>query len=149
MTSGRTLWAVTKFCTLQAQAIAGFSSCGEATCYPEILRISYNFVQDNICIGQIMQPRTQGIRQRFRPGCTCCSDRLFGEVEAETDKVCSGNEIANYEDKFLTKIMNCKGACSLSTFSMEKPGLGFTPTTKQTFQATNPKQSNPQSRLSN
>ena len=30
----------------------------------------------------------------------------------------------NYEDTFLTKIMNCKGTCSLSTFSMEKPGLG-------------------------
>ena len=28
-----------KFFTLQAQAIAGFSSCGEAACYPEILRI--------------------------------------------------------------------------------------------------------------
>ena len=42
MTSGRTLrahTAVTKFCILQAQAIAGFSSCGEAGCYPEILRI--------------------------------------------------------------------------------------------------------------
>ena len=26
--------AVAKFCTLEAQAIAGFSSCGEATCYP-------------------------------------------------------------------------------------------------------------------
>ena len=26
--------------------------------------------------GQIIQPRTQGIRQRFRPGCTCCSDTL-------------------------------------------------------------------------
>ena len=38
-----------KFFTLQAQAIAGFSSCGEAVCYPEILRISYNFIQDNIC----------------------------------------------------------------------------------------------------
>ena len=49
--------AVAKFCTLQAQAIAGFSSCGEAACYPEILRISYNFVQDNICIGQIMKTR--------------------------------------------------------------------------------------------
>ena len=45
--------AMAKFFTLQAQAIAGFSSCGEAACYPEILRISYNFVQDNICIGQI------------------------------------------------------------------------------------------------
>ena len=31
----------------------------------------------------------------------------------------------NYEDTFLTKIINCKGACSLSTFSMEKPGLGY------------------------
>ena len=46
-----------KFFTLQAQAIAGFSSCEEANCYPELLRISYNFVQDNICIGQIMKTR--------------------------------------------------------------------------------------------
>ena len=23
-----------------------------------------------------LQPRTQGIRQRFRPGCTCCTDTL-------------------------------------------------------------------------
>ena len=56
MTSGHTLRvriAKAKFFTLQAQAIAGFSSCGKAACYPEILRISYNFVQDNICIGQI------------------------------------------------------------------------------------------------
>ena len=56
MTSGHTLRAritMAKFFILQAQAIAGFSSCGEAACYPEILRISYNFVQDNICIGQI------------------------------------------------------------------------------------------------
>ena len=53
MTSGHTLRAriaMAKFFTLQAQAIAGFSSCGEAACHPEILRISYNFVQDNICI---------------------------------------------------------------------------------------------------
>ena len=45
--------AMAKFFTLQAQAIVGFSSCGEAACYPEILRILYNFAQDNICIGQI------------------------------------------------------------------------------------------------
>ena len=41
--------AMATFFSLQAQAIAGFSSCGEAACYPEILRISYNFVQGNIC----------------------------------------------------------------------------------------------------
>ena len=60
MTSGHTLrgrMAVAKFFTLQAQAIAGFSSCGEAVCYPEILRISYNFVHNNIRIGQIMKTR--------------------------------------------------------------------------------------------
>ena len=34
---------------------SGHRSCGEATCYPEILRIPYNFVQDIICIGQIMK----------------------------------------------------------------------------------------------
>ena len=39
MTPGRTLRAQTKFCTLQAQAIAGLSIC-----YREIPRISYNFV---------------------------------------------------------------------------------------------------------
>ena len=46
MTSGHTLRAriaMAKFFSFQAQAIAGFSSCGEAACYPEILRISYNF----------------------------------------------------------------------------------------------------------
>ena len=32
---------------------SGHRSCGEATCYTEILRISYNFVQDNICIGHM------------------------------------------------------------------------------------------------
>ena len=42
-----------KFFTLQGQAIAGFSISGEVACYPEILRISYNFVQDNIFIGKI------------------------------------------------------------------------------------------------
>ena len=26
---------------------------------------------------------------------------------------------------FLTKIVNCKGTCSLNTFSMEKPALGI------------------------
>ena len=55
MTSGHTLrarMAMVKFFNLQAQAIAGFSSYA---CYPEILRISYNFVEDNICIGQIMK----------------------------------------------------------------------------------------------
>ena len=60
MTSGHTLrarMAMAKFFTLQAQAIAEFSSCGEAACYPEILRIWYNFVQGNICIGQIMKTR--------------------------------------------------------------------------------------------
>ena len=47
MTSGRTSRARTdmaKFFTLQAQAIAGFSSCGEVACYPKFLRISYNSV---------------------------------------------------------------------------------------------------------
>ena len=40
--------AVAKFFTLQAQAIAGLSSCREVACYSEILRISYNFVRDSI-----------------------------------------------------------------------------------------------------
>ena len=59
MMSGHTLracMAVVKFFTLQAQAIAG-SRGRQPACYPEILRISYNFVQDNICIGQIMKTR--------------------------------------------------------------------------------------------
>ena len=44
MKSGRTSRARTalaKFFTLLAQAIAGFSSCGEVACYPQILGISY------------------------------------------------------------------------------------------------------------
>ena len=57
--------ALAKFSTLQAQAIAGFSSCGETACYPEILRISLQF---------------------------CTRQHLYW---------------ANYEDTFLTKIMNC------------------------------------------
>ena len=36
-----------KFFTLQVQAISELSSCGEVTCYPEILRISYNLVRNN------------------------------------------------------------------------------------------------------
>ena len=35
------------FFTLQAQAIVGFSSCREVTCYPEILLISCRFAQNN------------------------------------------------------------------------------------------------------
>ena len=56
MTSGHTSrarMAMPKFFTLQAQVITGFSSCGEADCYPEILRISFNFAQGNICIGHV------------------------------------------------------------------------------------------------
>ena len=56
MTSGHTVRAriaMAKFFILQAQAIAGFSSCEEAACYPEILRISYNLYKTTFCIGQI------------------------------------------------------------------------------------------------
>ena len=42
--------------TLQAQAIAGFSICGEATCYPEILRISYNSVyRTTFVLGKLLR----------------------------------------------------------------------------------------------
>ena len=47
ITPGRTSpprTALAKFFTLQAQAVVGFSSCGEVTCSPKIFRISYNFV---------------------------------------------------------------------------------------------------------
>ena len=93
MTSRCTLRARTKFCTLQAQAIAGFSSCGEATCYPEILRISYNFVKDNYdapcltkitldnwrCFGQVEVLSTAGVLSIT--GDVIDNWRYFGQLE--------------------------------------------------------------------
>ena len=39
-----------------------------------------HFEEERFLLGEkserMVQPRTQGIRQRFRPGCTCCSDTL-------------------------------------------------------------------------
>ena len=64
MTSGHTLRAriaMAKFFTLQAQAIAGFSSCGEAACYPEILFFLFleifiqnmQFIYTDICLNNL------------------------------------------------------------------------------------------------
>ena len=56
MTSGHTLrarMAMAEFFTLQAQAIAGFSSCEEANCYPEILQYRTILYKTTFVLGKL------------------------------------------------------------------------------------------------
>ena len=63
-----------------------------------LLSDNVNYITFLLWEWRITQPHTQAIRQRFYPGFTAV---LFGEVKAKKDKVCSGNEIGIYGDKFL------------------------------------------------